>query len=82
MPAKPIWSQNKTEKFLHNIDINTLISINTDIELVDLESEQGYIKANIENIVHKVTGTPVNAAKHCNMQPSKTSKVKIKSNLC
>ena len=40
------------------------------------------MKANIENIVHKVTGTLVNAAKHCNMLPSKTSKVKIKSNLC
>ena len=82
MPAKPIWSQNKTEKFLHNIDINTLVSINTDIELVDLESNQGYMKANIENIVHKVTGTLVNAAKHCNMLPSKTRKVKIKCSLC
>ena len=37
------------------------------------------MKANIENIVHKVTGTLVNAAKHSNMLPNKTSKVKIKS---
>ena len=37
------------------------------------------MKTYIENIVHKVTGTLVNAAKHCNMLPSKTSKVKIKS---